>query len=375
MKRVICIGLFLLVSFCLELKGQPLRILEQKEQLALVNEALHCIYNFEFKKADRIITRIGSMVEHHPVFPLLKSIKINWQEMPMSSDQKEYLEMKQNLYLTISLVNKMLKEDAESPEAVFFALTAHSMLAQLLAEEGSYFSAVKEAKNAYFYMKKGFLLTEDYPEFFFSTGLYNYYREAYPEMHPMYKSFMWFFASGDKALGLEQLKMAAQKATFTKMEANVFLAHIYLRYESKPEESLPYVDFLVKTYPNNLHYRTIFIESHLLSKKYKIAESHIEELLAMDNLYFRMAGEVSKAYLLENQQKDYGNAKKLYYKSLATGEQMERKAVNYRCVAYLGLGRIYEQEGNKSKSKEYYKLALDNARYHSVKQEAQQRLK
>ncbi|MEZ0611599.1 hypothetical protein ACAW74_24015 [Fibrella sp. WM1] len=43
--------------------------------------------------------------------------------------------------------------------------------------------AVGESRKAYVYMKDGFQLMDKNVEFYFSTGLYNYYVERYPIGH------------------------------------------------------------------------------------------------------------------------------------------------------------------------------------------------
>ena len=68
-------------------------------------------------------------------------------------------------------------------------------------------------------MKTGFDLMHKNPEFYYTTGLYNYYREQYPESHPGYKTVVWVLAGGDKEKGLQLLHKASKEALFTKTEA------------------------------------------------------------------------------------------------------------------------------------------------------------
>jgi len=52
--------------------------------------------------------------------------------------------------------------------------------------------AVSYARKAYAFMKIGIKNTERQPEFLYSSGIYNYYRVAYPELHPIIKPLMVF---------------------------------------------------------------------------------------------------------------------------------------------------------------------------------------
>jgi hypothetical protein len=202
-----------------------------------------------------------------------------------------------------------LEKDKKNEEAIFFSLAAHGYLAQYYADEKSIFKAIREANNAYAYMKLGFNMLYDHSEFYYTTGLYNYYREQYPEMHPLYKPFMWFFAGGNKQLGLEQLKIASQDAVFTRVEALNYAAHINLRYELNPAKAEKFAVQLVKEFSRNNLYKAIYIETLLTLEKFSEARPLIFELESANSSYFKMIGEVYKATLLEKQEKNMNRPK------------------------------------------------------------------
>ena len=62
-----------------------------------------------------------------------------------------------------------------------------------------------------------------YPDFYFFTGLYNYYREAYPEAHPIYKVLAFLFPRGDREKGSAELQNAGANSIMLKAEAYSFL--------------------------------------------------------------------------------------------------------------------------------------------------------
>jgi hypothetical protein len=82
------------------------------------------------------------------------------------------------------------------------------------------------------------------PEFYFTSGMYNYYVEVYPEEHPIVKPLLVFFKNGDKALGLKQIDTATKVGTITKAESCYYISHIYLKYEAKPEKAAMYMEKL-----------------------------------------------------------------------------------------------------------------------------------
>lgn len=350
--------------------GQSKRLLDDKRSLELVEEVTQNLYNFNFGKSDLQIEEIGRRLPNHPVYTFLKAITLYWEEVPISSDSDLFSRFKNYIYATIERAEKRLEFNADDPEGIFFALASYSILAQYSAEDGNYLKALKEAKRAYTYMKKGFELTEEYPEFYFTTGLYNYYREQYPESHPVYKPFVWVFTSGDKTKGLYQLDQATKKATFTKMEAMVYSAHIYLRYEDRPDKALHYTQRLVNEYPNNLFYHALYVENLFASDMFTDTYASIEKLSNSDNSFFKMAGQIFRGMIHEKERKEYQVAKAYYLKALQTGYNLEKKAHNTKSFALMGLGRIYELEGDKEKAEYYFKQALEHAQYDSLKREA-----
>jgi tetratricopeptide (TPR) repeat protein len=360
--------------FPLILAAQNKRLLDDPISTKLVEKITLDMYNFNFGNSDQDLRIITERLPGHPVNSFLKAITLYWEKIPITSDKELFAKFQGYINETISISEKRLEENANDVEAIFFALSGYSLLAQYSAEDGNYLRALKEAKKAYNYMKKGFTLTDEYPEFYFTTGLYNYYREQYPESHPVYKPFVWVFASGNKELGLKQLNEATQKATFTKMEAMVYSAHINLRYEGEPEKALVYTNKLVSMFPNNLFYHTLYTENLMVLENYKGTYPSVEKLLASDNSFFKMAGQIFRGMIHEKERKEYRAAKAYYLKALQTGYNLEKKSNNTKSFAYMGLGRIYEIEGDKEKARYYFEKALDHAQYDAVKKEAKEYL-
>ena len=119
----------------------------------------------------------------------------------------------------------------------------------------------------YSFMKKGFDLTEEYREFNFPVGMYNYYREKYPELHPVYKPFMFFFRNGDVSKGLRQLERSVKENVFTKPEAGMFLVHIYLYYENNPAAALKIIQQVKRFSSEVITKKIVSVYEAVVSKK------------------------------------------------------------------------------------------------------------
>ena len=351
------------------------KLLEEKSALAIVEKGLFHIYNTDQRKAEQLIHLVEELVPNHPVGPMMRALNTNWSSNPLETDSEAYRKLIGYLQLALDRTKIYLKRDPDDLESIFFAMAIYGWLAQFYDEDGHTFKALSAAKNAYHYMKSGFDLLEENPEFYFSTGLYNYYRVVYPEVRPVYKPFVWFFREGDKELGLEQLKYASNHALFTKAEASMYLAHIYLRYENQPGAAVRYSQQLVDQFPGNILFKVNHAESLLANGKYNQALPLIKPLLTQQKEFYKMSGEVFYGMYCEMHLSNLLNARKWYLKALNTGENMGPRADNKKSMAYAGLARIADANGDYEGARKYYKEAIKLAQYNKTKEEARQYLR
>ena len=206
---------------------------------------------------------------------------------------------------------------------IFFAMSAHGLLGEYYADKGYIMKAVGEGYNAYTLLKKGFDFVDEYPEFLFATGLYNFFRESYPEKYPVYKPLVMFFHDGNKELGISQLKRATETAILTKVEAFVYLSYIYLRYDYNPSKAQKYLSRLCLLYPNNYYAKAKYLESLANPKDFILAPlDMIHELLIHENPYYKLAGSIFLGYYEEVVNKNLVKAKSLYKEGLSYNIQI-----------------------------------------------------
>ena len=347
-------------------------ILNNQEAYALTERALAHIYNVEVDRSEPLIAQIDRMLPNYPAVPLLRALSVRAASYPLEPDSEAFEQMKDYLYQVIDQAEEVLDEDEDHVEANFFMLSAYGLLAMYENEDGNYFKAVGQAKSAYSYLKKGFALLDTYPDFHFSTGMYNYYRVKYPELHPFYRSFMWFFRDGDKVQGLKQLDIAFRKSLFLQAESADYLTHIYLFYENRPDQAFKYARPLVKDYPDNLYFTVNYAHAALEAGKFDGLDAYVQKLEDSDKRYFRVVGSLFRGMLLEKQDQEWDKAEAAYLRSLKFNIGIKgEEAENYRSYAYAGLARIADQEGKTPQAKSLYQKAMDSAQYPPVEREAE----
>jgi len=364
--------LIILFSLWLVFPGQAqYKILEDKGAVEHVHQAIDSIYNLNFTAADVIIEELEKDLGDYPGVLLLKAFYVNWKYRPIKKEHESFQLFESYLLKGIENSEEMLRKDEEDVEASFFLMACHAFLAELYVNNGSNFKALGEAKSAYKYIKIGFDHTDDNPEFLFSSGIYNYYREKYPEENPFYKSFLWFFRNGDMAEGIQQLKEGSENAVFTQAECLTYLYHIYLRYEDNPEYALFYSISLKDKYPNNLHYISNFIENKIRLDQFDGLMPYIDRLICSEKEFFRYLGEIYYGNYLERV--DHMNSEAIRHYKLADelGEKDEVRVPHYDSILFLGLGRINKSIGNNDLGNQYLKKSIKAAEYSAYRKDAE----
>jgi len=355
--------------FCTVAQAQQ-NILDREITTDLTNKSVQHLYNLEVEESLRYAEKLKALLPDHPAYPLIQALHIRWAEAPLDIKSEKYQVLQKYLFQTLDASEKMMAKDKNNAEAKFLALASHGLLAMFYAEEGSYFKAASEAKSAYGYLKDGMDLTEKYPDFYFSAGLYNYYREAYPEKHPVYKPFLWFFKKGDKQMGLQQLQKAREASIFMQAEAGLYLQHIYLRYEMNPKAAIPVSKDLVEQYPKNLIFRSDYVEALLGAGRYQEAEKALPPLANSDRPHFAMVGQIFKGVIMEKHYGKTEQARTLYQQALETGTHCDsERAKDVKSIAYTGLGRIAQKQGDSKVAKDNFKTAISLSQHDNTQAE------
>ncbi|QHV95361.1 tetratricopeptide repeat protein [Spirosoma endbachense] len=336
----------------------------------LVTAGLDQVYDNQFSAAEVTFIQLEKLAPKHPAIDLLRGVCLYYQWFPARADVKLKQRCIQQLELAANKADgwqKTLNDRSATaqPEAMFLYFTAEAMLAKISHFEHEPFAAIGHAKNAYPYIQKGKTFQQQYPDFYLSTGLYNFYREVYPEIHPFYKTVAWVMVAGDKKLGMTQLQLATKQALFVRTEAILYLTHLLTDYENKPTDALPYLAQLVVTYPNNPYWRFKYAEALLNAHQLDAIPHQISQLESTPEIVYHQMGALLKArYALEKGQRSTAQT---------YAEEVVRSSVrdeSVRAYAYLVLARVATLQGQQKQARQYYKQLLEFAEYPVLRNEA-----
>jgi hypothetical protein len=292
-----------------------------------------------------------------------KGLITYWENYPLISTSPERALFEKNMFHAIELCEKS-KENDYVAEYLLSNIGARGLLLLFYADNGLTRDVMSVASSTYQYVKESFNYTKTYADFYFITGLYNYYREAYPESHPVYKPVALLFPKGDKVRGLNELQIASKNAIVLKAEAYTFLSGIYISYENNFQQAYQYSRALHKLYPKNVQYMATYIKNLLLVKNYTDAESEIKNGRTLNNnAFFQAQLNILNGIVLEKKYHNARQAQYYYGKGIKDMSSFGTIGEEFTAYGYFGLSRMSQ---DKHQKKEYRKLAMELANFRNV---------
>jgi hypothetical protein len=357
-----CLGLLLFIHAG-SVNGQ---ILKDTVTLELVKKGIDCIYNFQFSEARKVYNEINRTYPDHPVVILYKGMLIYWENYPMLPTSPDGPAYEESLRRCIDQCEKRSNHIDEA-EILITNLCARGLLLLFYTDNNMSLEVFPLATTTYPLIRRAFGFTNSYPDFYFYTGLYNYYREAYPDNHPAYKPLAALFPKGDRTKGIKEIQLAASKSIVLKAEAFSFLSSIYLGYEKNFQRAFNYSKSLNQLYPSNLQYLGGYLKNLLLVKKYDEAEKLITSSVKVtNNSYLLAQTDVFNGILQEKKYNDKKKAEYYYNKGIRALSLFGDYGNEFEAYAYFGLSRISDDSGEKHYKRTYRKLALKLAVYKKI---------
>ncbi len=352
--------------FVIENNDLNAQVLKDTASFELIKKGVDYIYNFRFNEAKGVYEKLNSLYPEHPVVILFRGMIGYWENYPLLPSSKECGVFEDNLRKSIQLCQASDKPDDEA-EILVTSLCARGLLLLFYSDNDMSLEVFPLVTSTYPLIRKSFRFRGTYPDFYFFTGLYNYYREAYPEFNPVYRPLAALFPKGDKMLGIKEMQVASGKSIVLKAESFSFLSSIYLGYENNFEKAVYYSRLRYELYPNNLQYIADYIKNLLLLKKYDDAEKLLKTTTETSaNQYFIAQSLIFNGILQEKKYHNNQQAEILYNKGARAVSAFGPYGNEYLSYAYFGLSRISSDSGERQYKRTYRKLALKLTHYRKI---------
>jgi len=318
------------------------------------------MYNLELSKANEIFTEVEKLYPGHPVNYLLSGIFTYWENYPLLPTSSARDRFEKDLRKCIDLSSqKPYSEDFEA-ESLLTNICARGLLLLFYNDNDLSIKVIPLATGSYKYLMRSFDFVSSFPDFYYFTGVYNYYREAYPKLNPVYKPLASMFPPGDIIKGLNELVRSGENSIFLRAESYSILTYINMGFENNYPQALKYSQILTDMYPDNLYFRAMHIRNLLIIKDYDQAENLIKSSLkSSGNTFYDAQVMVFNGILQEKKYQNFTLAKQLYEDGINSITFSGDYGNEFCGYAYLGLSRICEYYGDRAGKKAYQRKGLD----------------
>lgn len=345
------------------------------------------VYQLQFEAANSHFLKLEADFAGHPAPHFLLALNRWWQSYLSPTDDHFHPYIASELSNCLEL-NKPLKAiPAYELEYLFFQYMSYAFRARLYILQQNYWKAANSGRKALTYLKKGFEFTEQAPEFYFSSGIYHYYAEAYPRNHPIVRPFLFFFPDGDASLGLTELEKAATVPNFTQVEASFYLTSIYLHHEKDLRKARRVAQGLVSEYPNNIWFQLDLAEVLIAANTFpqatlilETAQRSFEQHPSHDQVHITSREQVLSTYVMMRAYHLLGRIsfhKAAYRAALDLFQACNQMAALARIESnemlpnnYLQIGYCYDRLGRREMAIQAYQKALKLPNNEAIKSRA-----
>jgi hypothetical protein len=268
-----CIFFFVFIQYSIVALSQ----IDNKDNRQFFNH----LYNFEFPKANSLLSTIDSIQEASQ-YNFLKSHFMRWYYLPIHEQDQE----------TLSQYRKYLEATGnEDIELDYLFVNSALLKAEFNYNQGNYYKAFQNGSSVYDIVKDNLEQAPEKEELMFLSALYHYYYQYYKNENALYGSLMWLFKEGNKETGLKWLKTVAKGESIANTEALIYLSHIYLRLENNIDSAFKYAEKLHRIYPENMKFYEVYIESAISNNiNNESVQLKIEKLKNSEKVYFQKYG-------------------------------------------------------------------------------------
>ncbi|HVN57465.1 MAG TPA: hypothetical protein VMT63_04155 [Bacteroidales bacterium] len=345
-RKIFCTNLVLIFSglFTFSLRAQ---IFTDTTVMRCIRKGIDYTYNMQFEDADKVFSIVSLKYPDSPVNLLIKGVRTYWENYPMMPNSATAASFEEMLRQCINKCEADKRSEL-NPEILLTNLSARGMLLLYFTDNGLSRRVISIAPSTYRFLRHSFAFTSVSPDFYFFTGLYNYYREAYPEIHPIYRPIASFFPKGNKALGIRELEISASRSTFLKADSYSFLTWIYTNFEKNFPTAIEFNTRVAELYPSNYTFTITLIKNLFAARRLDEGEKLINSLNdKIKNPFMLAQVQILNGNLREMKYKDLKSARALYEKGISGLSVYGFVGNEFSSIGYFGQSRICESEGDQ----------------------------
>lgn len=329
-----------------------------------LSETIEYIFEENFNSADSVCQVLINEYPDHPAGYFLKGV-MYWRQGYFLDNYNQYNDITLTwLKKAEKIAKENIKQNPDDAIAFFFAGGAYGYEGSVYARRKSWFKTGRCAYKGIRSLEKSIRLDSSLYDIYYGSGLYHVLASHQPGTIKWVQKLLPI-PTGDSQLGLDYLKTAIEKGTFTNLAAQSALAMAYVYYEKEFQHAIDLLNPLVKKYPRNLDFLTCLINAYF----YRELSLHTDEwqplqstigtvrmIVSSRNMNFQQwwldKFDFIEAYM------HYMNGQYVIAKEMLAAycKEYPDKGDSYLTgLAYLTLGKICDLQGQRKQALTYYK--------------------
>ena len=328
------------------------------------------VYNLEFQSADSVFHELILSHPRHPAGHFFLAM-VDWWRIMLDMDDTRYDErFLDSLDSVIDLCDELLEQNENDVTALFFKGGALGFSGRLRFHRDDWLAAANAGRRALPLVTDAFAADSTNFDVYLGTGIYNYYAEVIPERYPAAKPMVLFIPPGDKAAGISQLKIAAEKGKYAHVEAKYFLMQLNYLYEKNYSAALNLARELHERYPNNMLFHRYVGRCYVSMVNYPEAENVFAEISS--RVQRKLPGYNAKVEreaeyylgLCELHKRDYEKASEHFLSSDRMSRTLDVEGPSpFMILSNLQLGKIYDLQTRRDLAVRQYEKVLEMDEY------------
>ena len=230
--------------------------------------------------------------------------------------------------------------------------------------------AANAGRKALPLVQRASALDPDNYDIYLGTGIYNYYAEVIPNEYPFVRPLLLFVPSGDRAKGLQQLTLAAERGRYASVETTYFLMQIYYNYEKDFGQTLRLAQALHARFPGNMLFHKYVGRAYVSLNNWERAEETFREIVDKARRGVRgytVAVEREAVYYLGfgamSQNRLADAAAQLQRCDELSRTLDTREPSGFMVMTNLKMGMVYDLQGRRDLAMTQYRKVLDMKEY------------
>jgi tetratricopeptide (TPR) repeat protein len=236
----------------------------------LVMEGVDSIYRMDFDAADEAAKKAMALNPDYPHAYLGAAATdfIRYIYGPAQSDDHLADSFEKKVAVAIDVSERWLKTHPNDPDALLVLGSGYGISARLAMEHHQYLNGFRYGSRSMKYIRASIAADPEEYDSYLGLGMFDYYVDTIPRFAGWLAKIM---LGGDRARGLKELRVAAEKGHFAQTAAQLILVEIDTQDEfgaRDPADAVRLMAGIVKKYPYSSMLHSAYVVALYENKDY-----------------------------------------------------------------------------------------------------------